>query len=689
MRAARGHFCLRVAMPCQTTLCRAFVVEANCQVGFGKHRSLTHHQLITRHKDYCDWICTVESKQLEIQRLQLYIEQSRKRHFTFKRQPLSSTVGRVADHFKSIYEPVWTEETQTPKQLAHLHATKASAGFEPTNVTESSQQIWRSCFGIVQSALNLRILFMSSSPPAMKEVTEVADSVLEAMDRFKSHELSMLATAFSVIGPERNTLWCKLALAVQKQPASFNEKQLANLALSFANAGSKDIHLPLVLSGAAVRIIGQLSPQSIAHVAWAFAKSSSYDAKLFDALAFVSLEWMQEFNDHNIAIIAWAFAKAGRNDPKLFSALAASALPRIGEFHPQGLSNMVWANATIERHDPELFDAVAGAVLSRISQLNQHDLANIAWAFAKASQHDHRLFDEVALASLPLLGEFITQGLSNIVWAYATIQRSDAKLFDAVAVESLRKISTFKIQELANLAWAYAKAGRNDPMLFDALASAALRRTMEFNSQELANLAWAFSKSGRKPSPELFDALAAASLQKVAGFNIAELGMLAWAFVQTDLAPTPIVEKFLDSVIACAQKQNWASLQTGFGRQRSEFTEARCAQVVLQLVPDATRNRYILGRVVDIAFHATDGTLINLEIDELYHRTERQHGNDKRRDIFLEQLGVRVVRFDAFDESGREREDLAEGIKTLLRKEGILDSSDSIGMVAARALHVK
>ncbi|CAE8662450.1 unnamed protein product [Polarella glacialis] len=361
-----------------------------------------------------------------------------------------------------------------------------------------------------------------------------------------------------------------------------------------------------------------------------------------------------------------------QNDPELFDAVAAAALLRIGEFSPQGLSITAWAFATVSRSDPKLFHVIAAASLTRVRAFSEQNIANMAWAYAKASRNDALLFDALAVGAVTKIDEFIPQGLSNMVWAYATVNRRESKLFDAVAAASLTYVGSFTTQNLANMAWAFAKIEIYDRILFDALAAEALPKFGDFNSLDFAYLMWAFAKVGRHDA-SLFQAAAATVLPRIDHCGTPELGMIAWAFDQADLPSTAKAEKLFAAIVKKALKANLIGLDSKCGPQRSDTIEAQCAELVLQWIPGAMRNRYHqMGRELDIVFQAADGSLVNIEIDEVYHRTPRQRSIDSRRDRLLRRLGVHVVRFDAFDEFGREREDLAEALHSSLRAEGIL-----------------
>ncbi|CAE8662451.1 unnamed protein product, partial [Polarella glacialis] len=224
-----------------------------------------------------------------------------------------------------------------------------------------------------------------------------------------------------------------------------------------------------------------------------------------------------------------------------------------------------------------------------------------AWSFAKAGVRHPKLFFVLEVAALQKMSGFSSIGLSNLVWAFATAARNDTRLCEAVATEAMPRIREFKRHALATTAWAFAKLEIYDRMLFDALGAEALPKLGEFNSIYLANILWAFAKVGR-PDASLFQAAAVAALPRIGHFGAPELRIIAWAFDQADLPATILSERLFAAIVKKALKEKLIG------------------------------NRYHqMGRELDIVFQAADGSLVNIEIDEVYHRTPRQRSIDSRR----------------------------------------------------------
>ncbi|CAE8741367.1 unnamed protein product [Polarella glacialis] len=316
-----------------------------------------------------------------------------------------------------------------------------------------------------------------------------------------------------------------------------------------------------------------------------------------------------------------------------------------------------------------------------MSQFNEHELAMISWAFATAGMKhsESELFHEIAAAAMPRMGEFNEQDLAMSAWAFATAgtKQAESELLHGLAAAAVPRIGKFKEQELAMTAWAFAKAGVSHSELFCALSTTALPRIGKFTSQGLPNLVWAFA-SVAWSDPELFNAVASEALLRISEFTYQGLSNLAWAFVRADLIPPRKATQLLEAIAVRARQQNWSVLQAASGPPSLSAVEARCAELVLRWIPGSTRNRYFMGFELDIVFEVEDGRLINLEIDEPYHRTPKQSALDARRDGFLKQCGVCAVRFVAFDESGPLREDREEpALQALLRYTRLLPTSPS------------
>ncbi|CAE8730212.1 unnamed protein product [Polarella glacialis] len=704
------------------------------RVGFGIHRDLTYAQVLARHPAYCDWVIRESAANPEFQHLQAYIEQCRI-HLSDQR-PLQSSVigncnnsGRAGGRTFSFgasagflggetvaridptscykYQPAAPPLTPSTPKLFRFPTCLRRAGNEQCTTKSNLQGL--SCFQLVAHAMQAAKLRKSGGHPDMRSFQELAATCRRRMDAFNCQQLSILAVVFSIHTIEDSLLWRKLAIAVSRHVDDFSTKQVANLAQAFAKAGRDDVDLFSALASAALRLTPSFSEKELTNIVWAFARISRKDAELFAAVAEAGLTIIETFTPQGLSNMVWAFARLSQNAPDLFDAVSTRVVARIGDFQQQNLANTVWAFAKVGRHDPEVFQAVATAATRLIHTFIPQGLANVAWAFAKAGRNDTELFqsvaaavllkvhncipqelcmlswafakvgvdnphlfDSVAAAGLTSISWWSSTDLANTAWAFATIGRNDAKLFAAIAAAALPRISHFLPQELSNTAWAFAKMGRNDPELFEAISAAVLPRIREFNGQNIANTLWAFVKLGRGDA-QLFDCLASAALRSIGSFNSPELSTLAWAFAHTNLKPSPTSEKLLNAIVAQAYSRGWLGLSANLAPQRSGTIEARCADLVLRLVPDALRNRYhAMGFELDIVIETNDGALIDLEIDELYHRDAKQRSVDARRDRFLQRLGVRVMRFDAFDAAGHERADLEEALIAELRGVGLL-----------------
>ncbi|CAE8584329.1 unnamed protein product [Polarella glacialis] len=705
---------------------RHISADAHHKVNFGKHRGLTYAQVLTGHWDYCKWLSTLDSARLDVQLFQRYI----RRHQLFASVVpggggLVDLLGHKKIDFGRCRDLTYTQAfechpsycqwvlltTQNNWQMRH---------FRMYIQTRISQQR-TSCppkrdpksFDIVRLPVDCARLRKSGRSVDPRLVMQAAAASVDAIHTFDGTQLSMLTCAFATIDPHNRPLWNLFAEVAESHIQASNGQHLANFAWAFAYAGRTDSKLFDAIARAVLRTIHYLRSKELGTTAWAFAKAGRHDAKLFDAVAEASVPIMHNFDAKALANLAWAFSKVGRSDASLFESVAAAASSRIEEFVPQGLANLVWAFSKIGRDDAMLFDKVAEAASGLISRFNPTDLANIACSFAKIGRNDSQLFGTVAAAAVSIrLSDFESKDLAGIVYAFAKVSKDEPHLFEAVAEAALSKINKFNAQGLANLAWSFAKIGRihselfdavalaaplrindfipigcstivwafarfgrTDPKLFHAMAGAALILIDKFSAQDLAKHAWAFAKIGRS-TEILCDSLAEAALLKMQDFSRQELGMMSWAFVEADLVPTPVTRSLLAAIIAQVRSRNWNGLAVDSGPQPFGTVEARCATLVLGLIPGALRNRYHqMNFELDIVIKADDGTLVDLEIDELYRRTQRQRGIDSRRDWFFKELGIHVVRFDPFDEVGWERGDLAEALQALLRSEGLLGRS--------------
>ncbi|CAE8613379.1 unnamed protein product [Polarella glacialis] len=733
--ACDSHWVLaRSAASCSSSLTRfrfpsesSVAFDSDCKIGFGRYWDLSYAEVWEKDSAYCQWLCQLQSRLPEVQRFQAYLH-----HKRFHNCNTSLPVRKLAvSSLLNIRKPVSDGVCPSRLALMGLQLTEGTHGFSCLQVIRMAAHAarWHKGGGSLDQMLvrelSLAALEMVSefTPSHISMLScsfarlmnwdaELWDGLSAAalckLDRLHGHQLSGVVWAFATARRKDEKLYDAVAEASVMKMSAFTARDLSNCSWAFAKVASRHDRLIDVLAVSSIASISSFNPQNLSNTSWAFAVFSRTDATLFDVLSQAATAGITDFRPQNLANTAWAFAKVSRDDVRLFDVIAVRSLIQINSFNSQNLSNTAWAFAPASRNDSRIFGAIAAEATVKVSNFSSIELANVAWAYAKSARSDRELFDALSLESVAKINEFSPQHLSNTVWAFASVDRTDPPLYAAVAAAVASKIHSFNSVDISNVIWGFAKFGikdkrlfetlawavaarrslrprdivtatwcfssllRHDALLFQAAAAAAVAELTSFKPHELSVTAQAFARVARNDR-EILDEIAVEAMTKIGDFNSPDLARLAWAFVHSDLKPTCASRGLMSAVIARARENSWLGLSVEKAPQRFGSIEAECADIVLSLVPAAVRNCYhMMGFEMDVAITGETGLLVNIEIDELYHRSARQRGIDARRDNFLGKLGVKVLRFDPFDKAGYRRKDLRSALELKLRRSALV-----------------
>ena len=232
-------------------------------------------------------------------------------------------------------------------------------------------------------------------------------------------------------------------------------------------------------------------------------------------------------------------------------------------------------------------------------------------AWAKAPVSNQNLIEAVAARTFELLDDLDTSAITHIAWAHSKLQVSNADLFKALGVRCAATVSSCGLPHLGYMALAFVEAGVHDEVPLISIAREALRR--------LGNM---------HPIPG---------------------SRLARAFIQADLE-SPEITVLLEGLAAVAHQQGWTRLSAS-SLERTDF-QKQCTETVQDFLPSILVNQHHqMGPLLSLVLPHCNGSHLNLEVDPMDLQLSRlDRAVRTRRDEFLEDLGVQVLRLKVSDQ---------------------------------------
>jgi len=256
--------------------------------------------------------------------------------------------------------------------------------------------------------------------------------------------------------------------------------------------------------------------------------------------------------------------------------------------------------------------ALERATLPHVSTLRPLDLRYIFMAWAKARVSDQHLMEAVVARTAELVDGLDPSTVDQIVWACSELQISNEDLFKALGVRCAATVSLFGLSHLGYTAFAYVRAGMHGELPLISIAREASRRLGKMH-----------------PIPG---------------------SLLARAFIQADLE-SPEVAELLEGLAGVASQQGWTQLSPKPQLEQADF-QKQCAETVQDFLPSILVNkRHQMGPLLGLALLQGDAPHLNLEVDPMDLQLSRlDRAVRTRRDQFLEDLGVQVLRLKVRDQ---------------------------------------
>ena len=475
----------------------------------------------------------------------------------------------------------------------------------------------------------------------------LAAVLVERMDRLSPFELSRVVLAWGRAACKDDDLLKSLCKAMRGKLPSYPKNRISHAihGLSLLDCKDKQLLLDLASTWATA---GPSRPVEVVHVISSLEKSGVLDSSLCNEIAACSLHCVPQFEAWSLATIlhvclrsgcthvefleslgravsgkisefstpdlcAAAFAGAKLSlAPILGSCVPAAAAKRVSEFNGSQLTLMMHAVSRLLSNPGEHFPVLERAALQHVATLNALDLRYLATALAKAGVSHQTLMDAIAERAVQVVDSLDPSTINHIVWAHCELKVINVDLFKALSRRSAETVSSFKTSELGCTALAFVGAGTHEEMPLISFAREAVRR--------LGNM------------------------------HPMCCSLLARAFIQADLE-SPEVTALLEGLAAVAFQNGWTGLNARLEIEWTDF-QKQSAETVQEFLPSILLNqRHQMGPVLTMALQQPDGTVLNLEVDPMdLELSNLDRVVRERRDDFLENLGVEVLRLKVKDQ---------------------------------------
>ena len=471
--------------------------------------------------------------------------------------------------------------------------------------------------------------------------------MVERMERLSPYDLTKVALTWGRATCKDDVLLKSLCKALHYNLPSIPKNRISYTIHGLSLLDCKDERL-LVDLASAWATTGPDDPIEVLHIFCGLARLGALDPSMCDQIAACSLQCVPHFNARSIARILWACAQSGCTHVEFLESLGEAARRKAAEFSAAELCNVSCAGATLSLA-PILGSCIPAAVVERVSEFDGFALPVTMHAVTRLSNNPGNYLPVLELAALPLVPTLRPVDLRYIAMAWAEADTFDSKLMDAVASRAIQLIDSLDPSTVNHMVRALSKLRIADVHLFKALGVQCASTVSSFPTRELGYISFAFVKAGIHHELPLLS-IASEALNRVAKMHPVPGARLARAFIQADLESPEAIE-FLESLASIARENGWTSFIPRPQLERTDF-QKQCAQTTQEFLPSILVNQsHQMGPLLSLVLPHCDGSHLNLELDPLDLQLSRlDRAVRTRRDEFLEDLGVQVLRLKVRDQ---------------------------------------
>ena len=475
----------------------------------------------------------------------------------------------------------------------------------------------------------------------------LSEVMVDRLESLRPHDLSKIALTWGQTSCKDDALVKSLCTAIRSNLPSFPKNRISYTVhgLSMLDCTDKSLLVDLVSAWATT---GPEESIDVVHIICGLARLGALDASLCDQIAACSLQSVPHLNARSIARILWACSQSGCTHVEFLESLGKAASQKAAEFSAMDFCDISYAGAKLSLA-PILGSCIPEAIVERVSDFTSTQLACMMYTVSRLSDNPGKYLPVLERAILPHVSTLTPLDLRMICLAWAKARTSDRNLMDALASQATEVIDSLDPSTINSIAWAYSEVKVTNLDLFKLLGVRCAATVTSFPNRELAYTAFAFVRAGIHHELPL-TSIASEALKRVAKMHPVPCARLARAFIQADLESPEAIE-FLESLASIARENGWTSLIPRPQLERTDF-QKQCAQTVQEFLPSILVNQsHQMGPLLSLVLPQGNGSHLNLEVDPLDLQLSRlDRAVRTRRDQFLEDLGVQVLRLKVRDQ---------------------------------------
>ena len=474
----------------------------------------------------------------------------------------------------------------------------------------------------------------------------LSEIMVERMEGLNLFDISRVALAWGQASCKDDALVQSLCNAIHTNLPSFPKNRISYTIHGLSLLDCKDKQL-LVELASAWAAKGPEESIEVLHVICGLARSGALHPSLCNQIAACSVRCVPDLNSRSLAKILSACSQSGCTHAEFLGSLGKAASLKVTEFSVKDLREVSFAGAKLSLA-PILGSCMPAAVVEGVSDFKGSQLAFMMYAVSRWSDNPREYLPVLERATLPIAPTLMPVDLGYISMAWAKVPVSDQNLLEAVAARTIEVTAGLNPSTINHIAWTFSKLQVSNVDLFRALGVRCAATISSFKLPHLGYTSLAFARSGIHDEVPLIS-IAKESLRRLGKMHPIPGSLLARAFIQADLESLEITV-FLEGLAAVARQQGWRQLSPS-GLEQTAF-QKQCAETVQEFLPSILVNRrHEMGPLLSLVLPHCDGSHLNLEVDPLDLQLSRlDRAVRTRRDQFLEDLGVQVLRLKVRDQ---------------------------------------
>ena len=474
----------------------------------------------------------------------------------------------------------------------------------------------------------------------------LSDVMVDRMESLCPNELSKVAVTWGQASCKDEALVKSLCKAIRGNLPSFPQNKISYTIYGLSMLDCKDMQLLLDLASTWATT-GPEESIEVMHIITGLARLGALNSSLCDQIAACSLQCVPYFDAWSIVRILRGCAQSGCTNVEFLESLSKAASQKTAEFSAIDFCDISFAGAKLSLA-PILGSCISEAAVERVSDFQGRHLAFMMFSLSRLSDNPGEYLPVLERATLRHVSTLTPVDLNNIAMAWTTAPFPDRNLLEAVAARALEVVGSLNPSAINHIAWTFSKLQVSNADLFKALGVQCAATVSSFALPHLGYTALAFIHAGIHDEVPLIS-IAREALRRLGNMHPIPGSRLARAFIQADLE-SPEITVLLEGLAAVAHQQGWTRLSAS-SLERTDF-QKQCTETVQDFLPSILVNqRHQMGPLLSLVLPHCNGSHLNLEVDPMDLQLSRlDRAVRTRRDEFLEDLGVQVLRLKVSDQ---------------------------------------